>query len=317
MKNLIKQSLSGVMVQLVRAEAGATEYAVNINMKHMLPAVIRGCRLALVQADDELDAGRDELRARRMALAEATAEARGFAMLARDIFMPILGGEYSEAWDATGYVGSLETPRNANELLVLMQKLTSFLVANPAREVEPCNITALQGGTVMEMLRGAICGVDSQLTEVDRLQTERDEKFVAARKCLRDLVHELEMLLAPLDRRWLGFGLNMPGADETPDAPENVVVQIVNAQQVQAIVPPVARAERYRAFMRVKGTEAEFTPIATVYDSLFVFDDLPVNTEIELAFTAANDGGESPLSEVIVVKTALPQSAADSPLSGQ
>ena len=40
----------------------------------------------------------------------------------------------------------------------------------------------------------------------------------------RPLLAELDLQLDSLDSRWLGFGLNKPGAAETPDVPTHLHV---------------------------------------------------------------------------------------------
>jgi hypothetical protein len=44
------------------------------------------------------------------------------------------------------------------------------------------------------------------------------------KKRIRELISELEQLLASEDPRWDAFGLNAPGAPETPEAPDNLIL---------------------------------------------------------------------------------------------
>ena len=64
-----------------------------------------------------------------------------------------------------------------------------------------------------------------------------------------------------------------------------------------------ARAEHYRIWLKIEGTDDALEPVASSGDTDYTHEGLPSGTLIKVAVSAVNNGGESALSEVIEVTT--------------
>jgi fibronectin type 3 domain-containing protein len=115
------------------------------------------------------------------------------------------------------------------------------------------------------------------------------------------LVKELSVRLTSMDARWLAFGLNRPGQKATPEVPENVTAEVVAPDKATVKWEPAPRAEHYRVWARVKGSEQEMEVVASRTNHDFTFENLAPGSALEVAITAVNNGGESRKSEVVIV----------------
>jgi hypothetical protein len=64
-----------------------------------------------------------------------------------------------------------------------------------------------------------------------------------------------------------------------------------------------ARADYYRVWKRVNGTDTELLAVGSPADLGFTIENLPAASAIDIVITAVNSGGESPVSEVITINT--------------
>ena len=277
--------------------------ALGATLKHMTAAVLTALRLALLVSVNNLEGAREVLRDRRTALSTAVEAGRTFAVLARDILKPFLGSQYSEAWDAAGFRGSLSVPISREDVLRLLESLQAFFTSHPAMEWPDRNITAIQAGVLLDAINAANDAVLDQRSAVDILMSDRDEKLEAMRKGLRDLINELATIMDPLDARWLTFGFNKPGADETPDVPTGLSAVLVGPTAAATKWDASARAGYYRVWMKIHGSDAQPTPMGSPADLDFTLENLPANATVDIAVSAVNNGGESALSEFISVTT--------------
>jgi hypothetical protein len=243
------------------------------------------------------------MRDQRTALTTAVETGRTFALLARDILKPLLGTQYSEAWDAAGFRNSLYVPESLESVLRLLESLQAFFTTNPTMEWAGRNITAAQAGILIDAINTAKNAVLNQRANVDILMSDRDVKFEAMRKGLRDLINELVTLLDPMDARWLSFGFNKPGADETPDVPTGLVAVLIGPNAAATKWGASARAAYYRVWMKVHGAATDYVAVGSPADLDFTLENLPAASVIDIALSAVNDGGESALSEPITVTT--------------
>ncbi|MDB6029287.1 MAG: hypothetical protein JWM68_5510, partial [Verrucomicrobiales bacterium] len=246
MKNPITQNTDGALGLCLSAINGAN--ALGSALKHMTASVLMALRLGLLVASNSLETGRQLLRDRRATLSSAVETARIFATLTRDILKPFLGSQYSLAWEALGFRGSLAMPETREEMIRVLECIIAFFTANPTMEWTDRDVTAAQAQVLLTALNAANDAVLNQRTAVDDLMTERDEKLEAMRKGLRDLINELDHLLDPMDARWLSFGFNKPGADETPDVPENITAILIGPNAAAMKWGASARAGYYRVW---------------------------------------------------------------------
>jgi hypothetical protein len=98
----------------------------------------------------------------------------------------------------------------------------SWFAAHPASEVVALILTAARAQSQAASLLSAMNAVTAAEAETRRLIAVWDGASRWMRKRLRALAQELNLLLDPMDSRWLAFGFNRPGQMRTPEAPAEV-----------------------------------------------------------------------------------------------
>ncbi len=302
MKNEIAKSMNGQV-------AGAKKLAVGsallgpAAMPHNTEEAINADVEAAETARQNCETGRSLLRGLRAAFETARVAARRLATFARDALKPTFGTEYTPAWDVTGIIGTLEIPKNVDDLIVLMNTLAAFFTANPTLEIAVRNITAVHIQALGDALADAQAAVITQEATVGQLVDTRDAAFAALVKRIRGVIDECNQVLGPLDPRWKAFGLNMPGAEETPDQVEGLTVTLLTPTTAALKWNVPARASYFHVFQRVHGTDDELLLIATPDDPNYPLESLPANTTLDFAVSALNDGGEGQMSQVVTITT--------------
>jgi hypothetical protein len=299
----IVRTVPGLISAAGNASGGAAQHGETIGLKHITKPVIDAALGELIVGRETFEQAKASLATRRQEVRAACKAAREFVILTKEILKPRLGNQYSEAWDVTGLVGSLKVPTSPDDLDPLMQAMNGFFTVNPTLEVGQLNLTGLQAGKLRTDIVTARVAVNVQQAEVERVIGVRDEKADKVRRQLRSLVDELEILIPPLDSRWLAFGFAMPGALETPDVPENLRVTLIGNTAAALKWDAAPRAEYYRVWKKVLGVDEEFVPVGSPADVDFTVEELPSNAEIEIAVSAVNNGGESAVGEPQRVRT--------------
>ncbi len=303
MRNDMPQSIPILLTSAEDAADAAAQFGVMVGLAQNKEDKIRDDTLALVDARTNYEQGRIVLDDFYQELKTLAGKANTFVTLARDVLKPHLGRHYSQAWNATGFVGSLVVPTKAEELQPLLQSLKIYFGFNPGYQNEVLKITPTEADLQFEKISEVRSKINAQETEVDNLRDARDRALTNLRKRLRGLIDELSQLVGPLDPIWLAFGFNMPGADETPEAPENVSLRLINNTSGALAWEAAPRAEYYRVWKKIVGVDPELVAVGSPTDLDFTLEELPANSTIEVAVSAVNNGGESPMSEVVIVKT--------------
>ena len=279
----------------------AQEKKDQIKLAHCTGDFVVGLAQATADADTNYVVARDLLSKNRAALWALRDEVREFTMLSCDVLKPIFGRSYSERWDIAGFKGSLASPMKPEPLIALVDKLAIFFAGRPELEIPSRNVTSAAAKVLSERLTAAVFAVNSQADTTVGLKQQRDAKFEALRKCMRNMIEELNILLDPLDSHWKAFGFNQPGAKQTPETPTDVEVKVTG--DIGNVTWPAApRAEYYRVWMKVEGVDAEPVPIGSPSDLDFMVEELPGQKTIEFYVSAVNSGGESGLSEAVIIR---------------
>ncbi|MDB6027902.1 MAG: hypothetical protein JWM68_4125 [Verrucomicrobiales bacterium] len=266
-------------------------------------AKIRDDIESLASSRDSHETAKTTLRLTQATVRELFETALESLTLARDIFKPRLGKQFGAPWSQLGMPDSLYFPRSAVALQPIVDSYATFLETNPSAEVPSLNITATYFATLFADLAAARSAVKSQELQVALTMQLRDEKAQQLRKRIRGVIDELHMLMEPLDPRWKTFGFNQPGAEQRPDAPENIQVVLVNETTAMIEIPSTPRASYYRVYKRVIGVDAEPVAIGSPSDTDFTQEDLPRKATVEFFVSAVNSGGESALSAPVTVVT--------------
>ncbi|MBI3461570.1 MAG: hypothetical protein HY000_00705 [Planctomycetes bacterium] len=155
----------------------------------------------------------------------ADSNAQALIGLSRDVPAPSLGGQWSAAWEATGFPNqSLAVPSRSEERQALLASLQPYFTANPAKENAPLNVTAARAGTLFTALSDARSAANANLTDIGQKKALRDTTETRLRRRTRGLSDELGQLLEDDDPRWEAFGLVRPGGTDLPDRVEHLVL---------------------------------------------------------------------------------------------
>jgi len=303
MKQKEIKGLAGLGPASEAAAAGAAQLGQAIGLKQNDEAAIRQDKVALETAVTAYQQARPGLNQKRAVGRSVTKSSAEFLRLTRDVLKTRLGKKYSQAWDVTGFVGSLRVPVTLVKVQNCLQMMQAYLTANPEVQVAQIDVTDVRGQGLLNSLNTAVANINSQKTVVGDLKIARDTAAQKVRDRLSGLFHELEQLIGPLDQRWKTFGFNLPGADATPDIPGNVTAVLIGPTAVSVKWTATPRAEHYRVWKKVTGVDEDFVNIGSPADLDFTMETLPSNATVEIAISAVNNGGESARSQTVSVVT--------------
>ena len=258
---------------------------------------------ALLAAREAVEVAKGTLTTYREVIRTVAGTGRELMSLTRDVFKPRLGSEFSDPWKLVGFEDSLAMPKTPAQVQLAVRTLQKYLESNPTFEVAALNITAANAGTLFTQLSNARGAVYNQERVVGTLIEAREAAAEKLRRRFRGFIDEANQLLGPLDPRWKAFGLNMPGAKETPDVPTNVSVVLVGPTAAAAKWGASARADYYRVWMKLHGSTEDYTAMGSPADLDFTLENLPTASELDIAISSVNDGGESALSEPVKITT--------------
>ncbi len=301
MKNKISESLPALLAMAGQTSTGAGQYPalLVLTSKAALDADIT----ALVDSIMDYGEGKNLLQDYRETLAEKVDASRELLMFARDTFKPVFGIDYNSRWDVTGLVGTTAIPYKPEEVVVVLRSFKELLAANPAYEIPLKDITATKFDDMLTELTAALAAVNTQAGVAADLIETRNAKADALRERMTAIISELKIKLDGLDNRWTAFGLNKPGALESPDEVEGVQATLIGPTAAALKWDAAARAEYYHVFKRVQGVDQDYVLVGSPADLDFTIENLPTNATIEIQVSAVNNGGESPRSTSVTIVT--------------
>jgi len=304
MKQLKITTIAGLINQGGVLVGAATDLGAILDLHHNDKDKINEDLTNLIMAVGGHEQAKADLYDRRTALKTTASTTRTHLRKGRDVLKPFFGYTYSNLWTQLGYSNdSLEITDKPEDQQAMLQALRTYYTSHPTFEVPLLNLTAAHTDAVILALRAAQNAVAAQETAVETAMNIRDEKAAAMRTRVSMVVDELSQVLGPLDPRWLTFGLNMPGADETPDQVTGVKVTLIGPTAAAMKWNASARAQYYRVWMKVHGADGDYLAVGSPADLDFTIENLPANSTIDIVVTALNDGGESPVSEVVTITT--------------
>ena len=303
MKNTIPRTVPKLIPAASSAIAGLTQHAESLDLSYDSASALTSALNDLTVASNNHKQGQHDLKSKQASANSVLATARGYGQITRDILKPVLGNEYSQAWNVVGFTGSLMLPRTIDRMIPMLVALAGHLTAHSALENAALNVTAAHTTSLKETLVTKKTDVAEQKSTVQQLLNERNAKAKAVEEKLRLLLKELTMALEPTDPLWLAFGFNKPGILSVPVAPAGLIAVLVGPTSVALKWDKAARAERYRIYKKVVGVDNEMVLVETREELDFTIDGLPSGKTIQLAITAVNNGGESQLSEVVSIVT--------------
>ncbi|MBA4149554.1 MAG: fibronectin type III domain-containing protein [Verrucomicrobia bacterium] len=302
MTRRIAKNMGGLLSQSISAASGVTEHGIALDLKYVTAPAITGARTAVVNDNTSLTAARDLLRQHYALLAVLHKEMRAFAMLSRETLKPTFGGNYSTAWNAVGFIGSMAVPYKTVKLEAMAETMEIFFTDNPTLELAP-RVTAARAGELRTGLSNARTAAELQETVVKNLLKDRNEKLAALHDLIMVLLGELDITLHSMDARWLSFGFPIPGIVRTPEIPVGLIAVLIGANAVSMKWTRATRAKYYRVWKRVVGVDEAFIPVGSPADLDFIMEGLPGNSNVEIAVSAVNASGESAKSVIALVTT--------------
>jgi hypothetical protein len=242
-----------------------------------------------------------QLRAKKTVLTKATTDAdrdaKTFIAGARDALKRQIGTQWSAAWTEVGFATpSLAVPETTDGRMEIVSRIGEYLTAHPERAVAQLQITAVAAAALHKRLSDTRAELNAHLEKITERKAARDATVEQLRVRLRGTIAELTQVFAeaPSDAVWYAFGLTPPGALETPDVPDGLVVN--NGPQGSGIVhvdwDDMPRADRYRVWRQLP-TEPEPVVLTTVSESEAMLANQPIGQIIKMFITALNDAGES------------------------
>jgi hypothetical protein len=223
---------------------------------------------------------------------------------ARKILSISLGDDWSTAWVEPGWPNhTTEVPEELASLKTLGTSLQEFLGVHGDFEVATGKITFTgeRYGDLLAALVGPEQALSAKKTALGTARDDRKADDKALRVDTRGLIALLEGKLDPNSAIWDAFGLNRPGASQTPGAPLVPTLQKVTGGAVLAQVAPVTGATYYRWFAQLVGVDPEFRFLGRTHDALKETDDQPATGTLKVKVEAANEAGPGKASPVATI----------------
>ncbi len=293
MKQKVIQSIPSALTAGGLIKGGLTDLADEIGMNVTTSTEIAQKMTDLIMACGNHEQTKQTKTTRRSALVDAINNGRNYIRVVRDILKVVFGYEYSDSWTALGYKNSLALPDSVEDVIAMLVATAQFFTNNPTLEVAGMNVTAARAQALLDALTAAQNAFAAQDMAVETAVIVRDGKFVDMKRCIANVVKELTLRLDPLDPRWLRFGLNIPGADETPDTPEAPTATLIGPTAMALKWTAAARAVYYHVYKKVVGVDEDFVLAGSPADLDFTIEGLPANATVEIQISAVNSGGES------------------------
>jgi hypothetical protein len=303
MKNELPKKIPALLTLAGEAAAGAGTHGATIPLLVNTQANITADVNPVLDALAAYGAAKSVLKARHGVVQEKTKVGRLFLTVSRDSFKPTLGFEYNRLWDETGLEGSLGITALDSVVLPLLKSFERFMTDHPEMEVAAKNITADRASELFEELKAARILVNEQQNVLSDALALRNTRVRALRTRVRGLINELAQKMGPLDNRWLAFGLNKPGAAETPDPVQNLVATVIGPGVVAMKWDAAARAKYYHVYKKVLGVDVAPVLVGSPADIDFNLEGLPAGKTIEIYVTAVNTGGDGVKSNVVTLTT--------------
>ena len=282
---------------------GLHQYEVTLAIGQNTEARMRAALDGFRTANLAYRAARDLKKTLTAAQRVADSNAKAFILAAVGVLKNFLGTTWSETWELAGFINeSLAVPSTMAERQTLLQSLRDYFTGHPTHENAPLNVTAARADTLFGDLSDARSALNAQLAAVGQARVLRDVARRTLERRQRGLIDELSQILEDDDPRWLAFGLNMPGADETTDPPDNVIA-VPGPLAGTAFVDfdDVTNADHYRIFKQVVGVDADFVHAKTVTDSEGTLTGLPAGATVRIRVTAVNGSLESQPSATVEI----------------
>ncbi len=283
---------------------GAHTHEVAIGIKQNTEAVVRPALDAARAAESTYGACQVVKKTANAVHTAADNAAKVFITNAKKRLSKFFGEAYSTEWGAAGWPNnSTGVPSTQADRFNLINSLKLYFTANPAHESVDMEVTAALAAALHTTVSDARTALDQKVMESGQAKAARDAAETNLRKRLRGMIGELETLLSGDDPLWHAFGLSRPADEETPEAPSFTTATPGGAGIVHVDWDDPLRADHYRVWILIVGTDSAFRAVETVTDSDATLAGLPSGSTVKIQVTSVNGAGESgpgPITEIVV-----------------
>ena len=280
-------------------------WACTIGLKQNTDTLITADTDALSDAGDQYNVADTAVRTANTTMRLGVSNARGFLMTGRDLLKPVLGAKASTAWAETGFTNqSLAVPNADDQLQAMLDKMNSYLTANPTRENAPANFTAARAGILYTALKDSRSGATGVTAKEDARKTAkatRDQSEAALRRRLNGLLGELGQLLDPMSPHWVTFGFHRPGAEAAPDAVKTLTATPLGSGRVKLDYTGGARAAHFQICQVTDPVAGTFEILDDATGITYLLENQTVGATLSLQVRGTNDGGDGKFSPTVQV----------------
>ena len=283
---------------------GLNQHEGAIGMAQNLEAGVRADLLAAQTAEAAYQTGRATKISLGATTKTADAAAKVFIRKTRGVLQNYLGTQWATEWEPTGFPNqSIGVPSTRAERQTLLSSLSTYLTNNAGHENAGLNVTAAEAGALFTALSDARSALNNHIATMGQQRSARNEAVNALRVRLRGTINELTQLLEDDAPLFYAFGLNPPGAPDTPEQPEDLVLTPGAPGIIYADWNDAPRADHYKVYKQEVGVDADFVLADSPSDSDATLTGQPSGQTVKLNIVAVNDAGDSPVSgtEEIVV----------------
>jgi hypothetical protein len=273
---------------------GLHDLEASIGIKQNTEAVLRPALAAARAAESAFGDAQVVKKQANATLTTADAAGRVFISNARKRLSKFFGEAYTTEWGAAGFPdNSTAVPTTQEDRFNLVASLKAYFTSHPAHESVDMDATAALADTVFTNISSARNLLAAKIALVCTAKNTRDAAETNLRKRANGLVTELETLLSDDDPRWHNFGLSRPADPEMPEAPTFTTLVPGGAGTLLVDWDDALRADHYRVWIFVVGTDTQFRAVDNPFDSDATLSGLTTGSTVKVRVTSVNDAGES------------------------
>ncbi len=291
----------GLLISLARKMIGGIKKIGASVPVTMVTAEEMEAQLApFIAADNAYNKARSVRQKASDAYQAATSAVYDWLLAARLALVPILGLRWSTAWAQAGFIrATTAIPSTVADRLTLIASLESFFKDNPGYQSPSTGVTAAKATALIatvELTQEAVTDEDMAFDDAGTAWQLAYDPLAASATAL---IKNLEGKLDSLDPRWLGFGLQMPGASSTPGKPTGLSAHLDEMGNVILQCNALALATRFRWRGFIVGVEVDYRLVASTTEPMASVDNVMPGQTMQFAVQGVNDTLQGVLSDPI------------------
>lgn len=273
---------------------GLHQLEVTLGIKQNMEAVLRPALAAARASEAAFGDAQVAKKTANATLTTADAAGKTFIGNARKRLSKFFGESYTTEWGAAGWPdNSTAMPSTQEDRFNLVNSLKTWFTNHAAHESVDMDATAAIADTTYTAISDARAALADKIALAGTAKNARDTAEANLRKRMNGLIGELETVLSDDDPRWHNFGLSRPADEETPEAPSFTTLVAGVPGTLLADWDDALRADHYRVWILIVGTDTEFHAVDSPSDSDATLSGLPSGATVKVRVTSVNGAGES------------------------